>query len=81
MGVFRFKKFEVVNERSAMKVNTDGVLLGAAMTISPSDRTMLDVGTGSGILAIAAARLGADGAEELRRHARCLCKDHKRAWS
>ena len=56
MGVFRFKKFEVVNERSAMKVNTDGVLLGAAMTISPSDRTMLDVGTGTGTIALMAAQ-------------------------
>ena len=55
MGVFIFKKFEVVNERSAMKVNTDGVLLGAAMTILPSDRTMLDVGTGSGAIALSVA--------------------------
>lgn len=56
MGVFRFKKFEVVNERSAMKVNTDGVLLGASMTILPSDRTMLDVGTGTGTIALMAAQ-------------------------
>lgn len=56
MGVFRFKEFEVVNERSAMKVNTDGVLLGAAMTILPSDRTMLDVGTGTGTIALMAAQ-------------------------
>ena len=56
MGVFIFKKFEVVNERSAMKVNTDGVLLGAAMTILPSDRTMLDVGTGTGTIALMAAQ-------------------------
>ena len=56
MGVFRFKKFEVVNERSAMKVNTDGVLLGASMTILPSDRAMLDVGTGTGTIALMAAQ-------------------------
>ena len=56
MGVFRFKEFEVVNERSAMKVNTDGVLLGAAMTILPSDRKMLDVGTGTGTIALMAAQ-------------------------
>ena len=56
MSVFRFKKFEVVNERSAMKVNTDGVLLGAAMTILPSDRTMLDIGTGTGTIALMAAQ-------------------------
>lgn len=56
MGVFRFKKFSVVNERSAMKVNTDGVLLGAAMTISPEDRRLLDIGTGTGTIALMAAQ-------------------------
>lgn len=56
MSVFRFKKFEVVNERSAMKVNTDGVLLGAAMTIKPEDRHMLDIGTGTGTIALMAAQ-------------------------
>ena len=56
MGVFRFKKFEVVNERSAMKVNTDGVLLGAGMTIYPSDRRLLDVGTGTGTIALMSAQ-------------------------
>jgi tRNA1Val (adenine37-N6)-methyltransferase len=39
-----------------MKVNTDGVLLGAAMTILPFDRTMLDVGTGTGTIALMAAQ-------------------------
>lgn len=56
MSVFRFKKFEVVNERSAMKVNTDGVLLGASMTIKPEDRHMLDIGTGTGTIALMAAQ-------------------------
>ena len=56
MSVFRFKKFNVVNERSAMKVNTDGVLLGAAMTIRPEDRCLLDIGTGTGTIALMAAQ-------------------------
>ena len=56
MGVFQFKKFCVVNERSAMKVNTDGVLLGAAMTIMPGDRCFLDVGTGTGTIALMVAQ-------------------------
>lgn len=56
MGVFQFKRFNVVNERSAMKVNTDGVLLGAAMTIRPEDRCMLDIGTGTGTIALMAAQ-------------------------
>ena len=64
MSVFRFKKFEVVNERSAMKVNTDGVLLGAAMTIRPEDRRFLDIGTGTGTIALMAAQRAVTGAEE-----------------
>ena len=61
MSVFRFKKFEVVNERSAMKVNTDGVLLGASMTIRPEDKRLLDIGTGTGTIALMAAQRSCAG--------------------
>ena len=60
MQIFRFKKFNVVNERSAMKVNTDGVLLGAAMLLTPTDRRLLDIGTGTGTIALMAAQRLAD---------------------
>lgn len=56
MNVFHFKRFDVINERSAMKVNTDGVLLGAAMTLTPSDRRLLDIGTGTGTIALMVAQ-------------------------
>lgn len=56
MGIFRFRNFSVRNEKSAMKVNTDGVLLGAAMTLLPSDRNLLDIGTGTGTVALMAAQ-------------------------
>ena len=46
-----------------MKVNTDGVLLGAAMTIVPEDRCMLDIGTGTGTIALMVAQRVADHAE------------------
>lgn len=67
MSVFHFKKFDVVNERSAMKVNTDGVILGAAMTILPSDRLMLDIGTGTGTIALMAAQRFFDSAQDVSR--------------
>ena len=60
MQIFRFKKFNVVNERSAMKVNTDGVLLGAAMLLTPTDLRLLDIGTGTGTIALMAAQRLAD---------------------
>ncbi len=56
MSEFRFKRFSVINERSAMKVNTDGVLLGALMTVSGADRFALDLGTGTGTVALMAAQ-------------------------
>ncbi len=56
MSVFRFKRFEVRNERSAMKVNTDGVLLGAATDVFPTDVNVLDIGTGTGTVALMLAQ-------------------------
>ncbi len=56
MSVFRFKQFSVKNEKSAMKVGTDGVLLGSVMTITGFENRMLDVGTGTGLIALMAAQ-------------------------
>ena len=64
INIFRFKQFSVKNERSAMKVNTDGVLLGAAMTVRPDDRCLLDIGTGTGTIALMAAQRMADVLEK-----------------
>ena len=51
--VFRFKQFAVRNDRSAMKVGTDGVLLGAWCNVNGA-LCVLDVGTGTGLIARAA---------------------------
>lgn len=53
---FRFKRFSVHNESSALKVGTDAVLLGAAMTICKEDKFALDIGTGTGVIALMAAQ-------------------------
>ena len=45
---FRFKQFTIEDSRCAMKVGTDGVLLGAW---APKGTRILDVGTGSGLIA------------------------------
>lgn len=39
-----------------MKVNTDGVLLGAWAKINPLDRQILDIGTGTGVIALMMAQ-------------------------
>ena len=53
---FRFRRFEVRNRDSALKVGTDAVLLGAAMTIPASGGLALDIGTGTGVIALMAAQ-------------------------
>ena len=52
---FRFKQFTVYHDRCAMKVGTDGVLLGAWADCSQA-KTILDVGTGSGLIALMLAQ-------------------------
>lgn len=53
---FRFKQFSVRNDMAALKVGTDAVLLGASMTLRPEDRTLLDIGTGTGVIALMVAQ-------------------------
>lgn len=51
---FKFKKFTIVQDRCAMKVGTDGVLLGAWCSIN--GKNGLDIGTGTGVIAIMLAQ-------------------------
>lgn len=52
---FTFKKFTIHQEKSAFKVGTDGVLLGASADIT-GVRRILDIGTGTGLIAIMLAQ-------------------------
>lgn len=54
--VFRFKHFAVSHSSAAMKVGTDGVLLGAWAPISDDCRRIWDVGSGSGVIALMMAQ-------------------------
>jgi len=56
MSVFQFKQFSVNQDQTAMKIGTDGVLLGAWTPIENNPKAVLDIGTGTGILALMLAQ-------------------------
>lgn len=59
--MFRFKHFEIDDSHSAMKIGTDGVLLGAWARVDGCG-SVLDVGTGTGLIALMVAQRSAQAA-------------------
>lgn len=54
--MFQFKQFTIQQDRCAMKVGTDGVLLGAWTPIINNPYNILDIGTGTGLIALMLAQ-------------------------
>jgi tRNA1Val (adenine37-N6)-methyltransferase len=53
---FQFKEFTIQQDRCAMKVGTDGVLLGAWTSVDNNPITILDIGAGTGLIALMLAQ-------------------------
>ena len=53
---FQFKEFTIQQEKTAMKVGTDGVLLGAWSSVENDPDTVLDIGAGTGVIALMLAQ-------------------------
>lgn len=54
-NIFKFKQFDVDQSECAMKINTDGVLLGA-IAENLSVENILDIGTGTGVISLMLAQ-------------------------
>jgi tRNA1Val (adenine37-N6)-methyltransferase len=54
--LFQFKKFSIEQDRCAMKIGTDGVLLGAWTPIANNPFSILDIGAGTGVIALMLAQ-------------------------
>jgi tRNA1Val (adenine37-N6)-methyltransferase len=80
---FHFKQFSIYQDRCAMKVGTDGVLLGAWVGTENAVR-ILDIGTGTGLIALMLAqrsKASIDGIE-INKKAALQAKDNinRSAW-
>ena len=52
MSTFQFKYFSVSQSDTTMKVGTDAMLLGSLVSIANQPKTILDIGTGTGVIAL-----------------------------
>lgn len=53
---FQFKQFKIQQDKTAMKIGTDGVLLGAWVAVASNTFSILDIGAGTGIIALMLAQ-------------------------
>lgn len=56
MKPFVFKQFKIHQDRCAMKIGTDGVLLGAWTSLEHQPNSILDIGAGTGLIALQLAQ-------------------------
>lgn len=86
MSLFRFKEFSIRQEKTPMKVGTDGVLLGAWARVEETTHRILDIGTGTGVIALMMAQrapwaevvgVDIDPVDEARENGACSPWSHR----
>lgn len=83
---FQFKLFQIQQDRCAMKIGTDGVLLGAWTSIGHQPQSILDIGAGTGLIALMLAqRSNADTIDALEineeAHGQCVDNFESSDWA
>ena len=58
---FVFKQFSVNQDKCAMKIGTDGVLLAAWTSLEKKPYSILDIGAGTGVLSLMLAQRSSRG--------------------
>jgi tRNA1Val (adenine37-N6)-methyltransferase len=56
MSGFKFKQFTIHQDKTAMKIGTDSILFGSWLETNSSCKSILDIGTGTGLLALMMAQ-------------------------
>ena len=83
---FVFKQFSILQDKCAMKVGTDGVLLGAWASVDHNPETVLDIGSGTGVIALQLAQRSEahtiDAIEmDDNAHAQCVENFESSSWA
>ena len=60
MSGFKFKQFTIHQDKTAMKIGTDSILFGSWLQTNSSCKSILDIGTGTGLLALMMAHKNED---------------------
>ncbi len=86
MKPFQFKQFTVNQDKCAMKIGTDSVLLGAWTSLINNPKSILDIGSGTGVIALMLAQRSRaeliDAVEiDDNAHVQCVENFENSSWS
>ena len=75
-NIFKFKQFSIEQNNAAMKIGTDGILLGAWTDVNKA-KQILDIGCGTGVIGIMQAQKNCEATVDLIEIDKSACIDAK----